>query len=67
MPKHSANPTAPIMKTEVPDQKSSTTEAGVRKKGSRATWAANLYYMRYKDQLVMTGDIDEEALPFVKM
>ena len=38
-------------------------EAGVRKKGSRATWAANLYYMRYKDQLVLTGDIDEVGAP----
>ena len=38
-------------------------EAGIRKKGSRATWAANLYYMRYKDQLVLTGDIDEVGAP----
>lgn len=38
-------------------------EAGIRKKGNRATWAANLYYMRYKDQLVLTGEIDEVGAP----
>ena len=38
-------------------------EAGIRKKGNRVTWAANLYYMRYKDQLVLTGEIDEVGAP----
>ena len=38
-------------------------EAGIRKKGNRATWAANVYYMRYKDQLVLTGEIDEVGAP----
>ena len=38
-------------------------EAGIRKKGNRATWAANVYFMRYKDQLVLTGEIDEVGAP----
>ena len=38
-------------------------EAGLRKKSSRAQWSANLYYMRYKDQLVLTGGIDDVGAP----
>lgn len=38
-------------------------EAGLRQKGPRAQWNANLYYMRYKDQLVLTGDIDDVGAP----
>ena len=38
-------------------------EAGLRKKSGRAQWSANLYYMRYKDQLVLTGGIDDVGAP----
>ena len=38
-------------------------EAGLRKKSARAQWSANLYYMRYKDQLVLTGGIDDVGAP----
>jgi iron complex outermembrane recepter protein len=38
-------------------------EAGLRKKSVRAQWSANLYYMRYKDQLVLTGGIDDVGAP----
>lgn len=38
-------------------------EAGLRKKSSRMQWSANLYYMRYKDQLVLTGGIDDVGAP----
>ena len=38
-------------------------EAGLRKKSGRAQWGANLYYMSYKDQLVLTGGIDDVGAP----
>ncbi|MGB2475340.1 MAG: TonB-dependent receptor [Flavobacteriaceae bacterium] len=38
-------------------------EAGLRKTGEKIKWSANLYYMRYKDQLVLTGEIDEVGAP----
>lgn len=34
-------------------------EAGVEKKFKRLSWAANIYYMKYKDQLVPTGKIND--------
>ena len=34
-------------------------ELGLRKRN----WSLNLYYMRYKDQLVLTGEIDEVGSP----
>lgn len=34
-------------------------EAGVEKKFSRVAWSANVYYMKYKDQLVPTGKIND--------
>ena len=34
-------------------------ELGLRK----SMWSLNLYYMRYKDQLVLTGEIDEVGSP----
>lgn len=34
-------------------------EAGFEKKLSRWTWGANIYYMKYKDQLVPTGKIND--------
>ena len=41
-------------------------EVGLRKKSRRAQWSANLYYMRYKDQLVLTGGIDDVGAPIRK-
>ena len=38
-------------------------EVGLRKKSGRAQWGANLYYMSYKDQLVLTGGIDDVGAP----
>ena len=38
-------------------------EAGLRKKSGLAQWGANLYYMSYKDQLVLTGGIDDVGAP----
>lgn len=38
-------------------------EAGIRKENTQLNWTANLYYMRYKDQLVLTGAIDEVGAP----
>ena len=38
-------------------------EAGLRKKGTAAQWGVNLYYMRYQDQLVLTGEIDDVGAP----
>lgn len=38
-------------------------EAGIRKENPQFNWTANLYYMRYKDQLVLTGAIDEVGAP----
>ena len=34
-------------------------EAGIEKKLSRWTWGANMYYMKYRDQLVPTGKIND--------
>ena len=34
-------------------------ELGVEKKTSRFNWGATLFYMRYKDQLVLTGKIND--------
>lgn len=34
-------------------------EAGIEHSGKKSTWAATLYYMRYKDQLVLTGRIND--------
>lgn len=34
-------------------------EAGVENHGKKYTWGATLYYMRYKDQLVLTGKIND--------
>ena len=38
-------------------------EAGIRQENTQLNWTANLYYMRYKDQLVLTGAIDEVGAP----
>ena len=38
-------------------------EVGLRKKSGLAQWGANLYYMIYKDQLVLTGGIDDVGAP----
>lgn len=34
-------------------------ELGVEKRKSKVSWSANLYYMRYKDQLVLTGKVND--------
>ncbi len=34
-------------------------EAGVERSGKKYNWGATLYYMRYKDQLVLTGRIND--------
>jgi iron complex outermembrane receptor protein len=34
-------------------------EAGIEKKNARNKWGINLYYMLYKDQLVLTGKIND--------
>lgn len=34
-------------------------EAGLENKNSRLSWGINLYYMQYKDQLVLTGKIND--------
>jgi iron complex outermembrane receptor protein len=34
-------------------------EAGIEKKFNRLTWSANVYYMKYQDQLVPTGKIND--------
>lgn len=34
-------------------------ELGVENKNDKRSWAANLYYMQYKDQLVLTGKIND--------
>jgi len=34
-------------------------EAGIEKNAGRFSWGATLYYMRYKDQLVLTGKIND--------
>lgn len=35
------------------------TELGIEKTGAAYSWAATLYYMQYKDQLVLTGKIND--------
>lgn len=34
-------------------------ELGVEKRGSTLSWTATLFYMRYKDQLVLTGQLND--------
>jgi len=34
-------------------------EAGIEKKTNNYNWSATLYYMNYKDQLVLTGEIND--------
>lgn len=34
-------------------------ELGLERKNNTASWSANLYYMNYKDQLVLTGRIND--------
>ena len=34
-------------------------ELGIEQKGKQYKWAANIYYMRYKDQLVLSGKIND--------
>jgi iron complex outermembrane recepter protein len=34
-------------------------EIGLEKRNKKTTWSANIYYMRYKDQLVLTGKIND--------
>lgn len=34
-------------------------EIGVERKNKRSGWSANVYYMKYKDQLVLTGKIND--------
>ena len=34
-------------------------EIGLEKRNKKTTWSANFYYMRYKDQLVLTGKIND--------
>jgi len=34
-------------------------EVGLEKRNKKTTWTANLYYMHYKDQLVLTGKIND--------
>jgi iron complex outermembrane receptor protein len=34
-------------------------EIGLEKRNKKTTWSANIYFMRYKDQLVLTGKIND--------
>jgi iron complex outermembrane receptor protein len=34
-------------------------EIGLEKRNKKTTWSTNIYYMRYKDQLVLTGKIND--------
>jgi iron complex outermembrane receptor protein len=34
-------------------------EIGIEKRNKKTTWSANFYYMHYKDQLVLTGKIND--------
>ncbi len=34
-------------------------EAGVERSGKKYNWASTLYYMKYKDQLVLTGKVND--------
>lgn len=46
--------------TEVPrPEKLNNIEAGLRAKSGRLTYNANFYYMDYKDQLILTGQIND--------
>jgi len=38
-------------------------ELGYRSFGKKTKWSANLYYMGYKDQLVLTGELDNVGAP----
>lgn len=38
-------------------------EAGWRHRGEKAVYSANVYYMRYKDQLVLTGELNDVGAP----
>ena len=38
-------------------------ELGYRSAGEGLKWSANLYYMGYKDQLVLTGELDDVGAP----
>mgnify|MGYP001160242359 FL=1 len=38
-------------------------ELGLRKETEQINWQANLYWMQYKDQLVLTGALDEVGYP----
>jgi len=38
-------------------------EAGIRQQTQQLKWSANIYYMRYKDQLVLTGELDDVGAP----
>ncbi|MFC3880086.1 TonB-dependent receptor [Algoriphagus namhaensis] len=46
--------------TEVPrPERLNNVEAGVRAQSGRFTYNANFYYMKYKDQLILTGQIND--------
>jgi iron complex outermembrane receptor protein len=34
-------------------------EMGIEKRGNRSNWSATFYYMNYKDQLVLTGKVND--------
>ena len=38
-------------------------ELGYRSSGKKTKWSTNLYYMGYKDQLVLTGELDNVGAP----
>ncbi|WP_310392424.1 TonB-dependent receptor domain-containing protein [Hymenobacter sp.] len=38
-------------------------EAGLRRTAGRLQWTANYYYMRYRDQLVLSGQLDDVGNP----
>lgn len=38
-------------------------EAGFRKKGGKFSYAANVYYMYYQNQLVLTGELNDVGAP----
>jgi iron complex outermembrane recepter protein len=40
-------------------EKLNDVEAGIEKKSSRSSFGVNLYYMKYKDQLILTGKIND--------
>ena len=64
MPGQIGNPTGTIMKTEVQNRKSSTIlNWGWRYVSPNFQLNANAYYMRYKDQLVLTGELNDVGAP----